>query len=127
MDQEIKVGVYCLRDIERRCDNLMKSINNMGYHIDSDIIYEEAPDSDGERFEYFGGIGSTAKMVSSDDPEGKPMGIPTMDMNATVAYGWLYMLIGYSQCLWEMGMRLTFGKDKGHKIYAVESKEVDMR
>lgn len=101
-----------VKDVERRADDAVGKIRDVGLAVRSDVTYrasaawKEQP----THYAYIGDFGGVAKLEDAGDRA-------CSDAAYTVGKGWLRELFGMATALWELGFTLTFDKDGKHTIF----------
>ena len=101
-----------VKDVERRADDAVGKIRDLGLAVRSDVTYrasaawKEQP----THYAYIGDFGGGAKLEDAGDRA-------CSDAAYAVGKGWLCELFGMATALWELGFTLTFDKDGKHTIF----------
>jgi len=106
------VKPWFLKDVEKRADDAVGKIRDVGLVVRSDVTYrasaawKEQP----THYAYIGDFGGVAKLEDAGDRA-------CSDAAYTVGKGWLRELFGMATALWELGFTLTFDEDGKHTVF----------
>ena len=103
----ILVNPDFLRDVEKRADETVAQLNDLGFTVESDVIYKASAawKENPIHYAYSGDFGGRARLMEAHSQCDKARGLALM-----------HRLTGMADALWELGLTLTFDKDGKHTV-----------